>query len=138
MIRFVVLSFLLLFHFRTFSQDTISLKQIERIINFLASDSMKGRANGSLELYKAAQFISSEFQTDSLLYYPGYNSFMQPFVLTSSVYGNRVDPVNVYNVIGVLEGKTKPNEVIIFSAHYDHVEMEPNLHDSIFNGANDN
>ncbi|PWT76461.1 MAG: aminopeptidase [Bacteroidetes bacterium] len=43
------------------------------------------------------------------------------------------------NVIGILPGKTKKNEYVIFSAHYDHLGIgTPNaLHDSIFNGAND-
>jgi hypothetical protein len=44
-----------------------------------------------------------------------------------------------YNVIGMLPGKAKANEVIVFSSHYDHVGIIDNSpHDSIMNGANDN
>ncbi len=45
-----------------------------------------------------------------------------------------------YNVAGILPGKTKPDEVILFSAHYDHegVFMRGRKKDSIMNGANDN
>lgn len=43
------------------------------------------------------------------------------------------------NVVGILPGKTKKNEYVIFSAHYDHlgVTSEPVNGDSIYNGAND-
>jgi hypothetical protein len=43
------------------------------------------------------------------------------------------------NVAGVLPGKSKKDEVVIFSAHYDHLGIgRPNAaNDSIFNGAND-
>ena len=45
-----------------------------------------------------------------------------------------------YNVTGVLPGKSKPDEIILFSAHYDHegVFFRGKKKDSILNGANDN
>jgi hypothetical protein len=45
-----------------------------------------------------------------------------------------------YNVAGVLPGKSKPEEIILFSAHYDHegVFIRGKKKDSIMNGANDN
>lgn len=39
------------------------------------------------------------------------------------------------NVIGYIKGKTKPEEYIIVSAHYDHLGKRG---DEVFNGANDN
>jgi hypothetical protein len=43
------------------------------------------------------------------------------------------------NVVGVLPGKSKKNEYVIFSGHYDHlgVTSKPVNNDSIYNGAND-
>ena len=42
------------------------------------------------------------------------------------------------NVVGVLPGKSKANEYVIFSAHYDHIGIgKPVENDSIYNGAND-
>jgi Zn-dependent M28 family amino/carboxypeptidase len=54
------------------------------------------------------------------------------------------------NVVGAIQGKSKPDEVIIFSAHYDHVgtiytnpfptgggNASVKKKDSIYNGAND-
>ena len=44
------------------------------------------------------------------------------------------------NVVGVIPGKSKPNEYVIFSGHYDHIGINAkNMinNDSIYNGAND-
>jgi len=43
------------------------------------------------------------------------------------------------NIVGILPGKSRKDEYIIFSAHYDHLGIgKPNAEgDSIFNGAND-
>jgi Zn-dependent M28 family amino/carboxypeptidase len=42
------------------------------------------------------------------------------------------------NVVGVLPGKSKPGEFVIFSGHYDHLGIgKPENGDSIYNGAND-
>jgi len=46
--------------------------------------------------------------------------------------------LNAANVVGVLPGKTKPNEYVIFSGHYDHLGFgKPVNGDSLYNGAND-
>jgi Zn-dependent M28 family amino/carboxypeptidase len=42
------------------------------------------------------------------------------------------------NVVGILPGKSKKDEYVIFSGHYDHIGVgKPVDGDSIFNGAND-
>lgn len=44
----------------------------------------------------------------------------------------------LYNVIGMIPGRSLPDEVIIFSAHYDHVDRGLNGESGeIYNGAND-
>lgn len=44
------------------------------------------------------------------------------------------------NVVGIIPGKSKPNEYVIFSGHYDHLGINSKRmvnNDSIYNGAND-
>ena len=42
------------------------------------------------------------------------------------------------NVVGIIPGKTKKDEYVIFSGHYDHIGVGKAVNgDSIFNGAND-
>lgn len=45
----------------------------------------------------------------------------------------------LYNIVGVLPGKSKSSEMVIFSAHYDHIGKGMNgSEEVIYNGANDN
>jgi len=47
-------------------------------------------------------------------------------------------PQQLANVVGILPGKTRKDEYVIFSAHYDHLGIgKPVNGDSIYNGAND-
>ncbi|MBA4196024.1 MAG: aminopeptidase [Chitinophaga sp.] len=51
---------------------------------------------------------------------------------------NTINKKPLNNVVGILPGKTKPNEYVIFSGHYDHLGItKPINGDSIYNGAND-
>jgi hypothetical protein len=44
----------------------------------------------------------------------------------------------LFNVAGIIAGKTKPNEYVVFSGHYDHLGIiAPVKGDSIANGADD-
>lgn len=50
----------------------------------------------------------------------------------------QIDQQPYANVVGILPGKSKKNEYVIFSAHYDHLGIgKPVNGDSIYNGAND-
>ena len=52
---------------------------------------------------------------------------------------HEVAKLKLANVVGILPGKTKRNEYVIFSGHYDHLGIgKPDAKgDSIYNGAND-
>ncbi len=84
------------------------------------------------------QFVgNAKFQTAS----------SQLFILTSNLapasiklhIQNEVIEQKLKNIVGVLPGKSKKDEYVIFSGHYDHLGIgKPNNEqDSIFNGAND-
>lgn len=54
-------------------------------------------------------------------------------------FSNSIEKQPLYNVVGILPGKSKPDEYVIFSAHYDHIGiMDAVEGDSIANGADDN
>ena len=68
------------------------------------------------------------------------------FVLSSNVptnytfeIRNKITSSSLANVVGVIPGKSKKDEYVIFSAHYDHLGIgKPDAKgDSIYNGAND-
>ncbi|QQL49289.1 M20/M25/M40 family metallo-hydrolase [Mucilaginibacter ginkgonis] len=50
----------------------------------------------------------------------------------------KTDMLPLFNVAGMIKGKTKPDEYVIFSGHYDHLGIiKPMEGDSIANGADD-
>jgi Zn-dependent M28 family amino/carboxypeptidase len=52
---------------------------------------------------------------------------------------SKVRKFESYNVLGVVPGKTDGAQAIVFSAHYDHLGIDPALSgDNIYNGAVDN
>ncbi|WPO78065.1 M20/M25/M40 family metallo-hydrolase [Flavobacterium sp. KACC 22761] len=80
---------------------------------------------------------------------PGNNTIMFVFGTTEATtfsveLTNTISKKTLNNVVGMLPGKTKPDEYVIFSGHYDHLgvgspeEGAPHtVTDSIYNGAND-
>lgn len=220
----------------------ISVKEVRRVEEVLASDAMRGRRAFTPDIEKAADFIAAEFKTAGLESLNGDGNYRQAFTMvrtkpvttTASMEGQPVDarqvivvsclPVlkvnqqsgyekvfikpgaslqtearqfiragknllvlvnksfansfgnlarlrssmfktdkhvvfvltdtdpSVYeismeqevtehplsNVVGVIPGKSKKDEFVIFSGHYDHIGVgKPVNGDSIYNGAND-
>ena len=71
----------------------------------------------------------------------------QIFILTTNLNPTSIDlhiknemtEQHLKNVVGVIPGKTKKEEYVVFGGHYDHLGIgkPDNKMDSIFNGAND-
>ena len=106
----------------------IDIAFVTRVENELASDKTEGREIFSVGIEIASKIIETEFQKIGLSYYSGLKNYRQEFLTDQK-------PTN--NVIGVLPGKSKPNEIVIFSAHFDHLGMKTDGDDKIYNGAND-
>ncbi len=72
--------------------------------------------------------------TPSIVYVLGNNiptSFRVAFT-------NSIEEQPLFNVVGMLPGKSKPQEYVIFSAHYDHIGIIDAVgQDSVANGADD-
>jgi len=140
---FVVGLFLLTTSFllaQTNIDDVINLKEVERIEKTLSSDDMRGRKLFTRDIDRATDFIANEFKKlglENLQPETGHASndtsnYRQKFTI-----GSGHSP-QLTNVVGVLPGKTRKEEYVIFSAHYDHLGVgKPINGDSIYNGAND-
>lgn len=63
----------------------------------------------------------------------------KPLGLDASVaFDNRIAHVMSHNVVGMIAGRTHPDQAIIYSAHWDHLGTKPNNSgDKIYNGARD-
>lgn len=110
------------------TNPTISQTEVTRIENELAADAMQGRKLFTPGIDKASAFIEQEFAKIGLGYWGTLTNYRQEFQIRGKAANN---------VIGVIPGKSKPNEYVVFSAHYDHLGTEPTGTDTVYNGAND-
>lgn len=122
----------------------INPNSIRLIVETLAADSFKGRLAGSAEEKMAADLIADELKKAGAVPMTGDHSFFVPF-------SHATDTGNIYsrNVVAMLPGRSKAQEVIIFSAHLDHIgtkqtnperkeyKFQNIAGDTIYNGAND-
>lgn len=115
--------------------EVITQDYVREVVTTLSSDDMMGRSAGKPEhIRKASDYIESQFQAIGLEVFPGSTTgFRQEFT------EKRMPGVAFNNVVGILKGKSKPDELVIFSAHYDHIGIQAEIvnGDSIANGADD-
>lgn len=85
---------------------------------------------------RLSRFIQPSFSSDiSTIFILSNTNAPQKFKIKAK---HKIEEVPMINVVGMLTGKTKPNEYVIFSGHYDHLGIgKPENGDSIYNGAND-
>ena len=58
----------------------------------------------------------------------------------SATMHSSVSRITTRNIVGVVEGRTRPDEYLLYTAHWDHLGVKPDLPgaDKIYNGAIDN
>jgi leucyl aminopeptidase len=115
---------------------TVTAPELKEWITYLASDEMKGRANGSPEMKTAAYWIAGKFRENGVKPVSQDSDYIQNYSLTS-----RQQSIAERNVIGIIEGAdpSLKDQCIVLSAHFDHIGIKSGLKpDSIRNGADDN
>lgn len=113
--------------------DSVTVK---KHLYTLASDEMQGRRSGTEGIEKAAKYIENEYKRIGLSTFEDLDTYRQTFKFSNR---RTKEEITSSNIIGVLEGKSKKDEYVIISAHYDHlgVRKKEGELDSIYNGAND-
>ncbi|ARV16658.1 M28 family peptidase [Polaribacter sp. SA4-12] len=117
-------------------EATIDASTVKKHLYTLASDEMEGRKTGTSGIEKAAKYIENEFKRIGLKTYDTLKDYRQTFTFTDR---RSKKELTTSNIIGVLEGKSKKDEYVVVSAHYDHlgIKKKKGELDSIYNGAND-
>jgi leucyl aminopeptidase len=132
---------ILLFTFSGFSghykkSGAVKVEDLKGWIDYLASDEMRGRSNGSPEMKNTSDWLSGKYKEFGLIPVLSSGSYIQDYTYTA-----RQRTVNERNVIGMIKG-TAPDlkdQYIILSAHFDHIGVRRgNDVDSVYNGADDN
>lgn len=108
---------------------TTADQQLLHDVEILSSDSYQGRKTDTKGAEMARTYLNNRFRAIGLKAFPQLQSYEQPF---SFKKGNG-QTVNGKNLIGFIEGKS--DQVIVISAHYDHIGI---INNEIFNGADDN
>ena len=114
--------------------NTITSKDLIKHLYTVASDEMEGRDTGSKGQKKAGNYLISQYQSNGISFPKGATDFYQKVpaaFLNAKRNENLPDSENIWAFI---EGSEKPNEVIVISAHYDHIGIE---NGEVFNGADD-
>ena len=123
-------AFFLLIISPVLTSQIISEELVKKHLYSLSSDLMEGRKAGTEGIEKAAQYIENEFKRIGLKKFKNLETYRQVF---------KKKDLSLFNIIGFLEGKSKKDELIVISAHYDHLGIKKSGEgDVIFNGANDN
>ena len=112
--------------------QTIQPEKLKDHLYIFASDEFEGRNTGEEGQKKAANYIRDFYIKNKI------QSPESPFVEN---YFQKI-PANTYprikkdteNVLGFIQGSEKPDEIVVISAHYDHVGVQ---NGEIYNGADD-
>jgi Zn-dependent M28 family amino/carboxypeptidase len=101
------------------------IKEGELKVNLyeLASDKYEGRETGEKGLELSATYLHNYYKNLGIQGGMPDASYFQNF----KVWSRRdKDSLNGKNVLAFIKGKSKPNEIIVISAHYDHLGMKNN------------
>ena len=112
----------------------ISEKDLKEMLYVIASDEMEGRETGSAGQKKAGLYMIEQYKKSGISFPKGAKDFYQPVpaaFLNARRNENLPDSENIWAYI---EGTEKPDEVLVISAHYDHVGVKGG---EVYNGADD-
>ena len=119
------------------NSQTINENTVKKHLYTLANDSMQGRKAGSPGIEKAAKYIEQQFSEIGLKPFNS-SSFRQSFKHIN-IRSESKEELDLFNIIGLLEGTSLKEEFVVISAHYDHLgQKKDSPGDFIYNGANDN
>ena len=113
---------------------TITEADLKTHLYIVASDEMEGRETGSPGQKKAGDYLINQYKNNKIPFPKGATEYYQR---VPAAYLNAKKDENLpdsENIWAYIEGSEKPNEVVVISAHYDHVGMK---NGEIYNGADD-
>ncbi len=114
--------------------NTITESELKTHLTIVASDEMEGRETGSNGQKKAGQYLISQYIANGVVSPKDANNYLQtvPKSYLKSKYNHQFGDSE--NVCAFIQGSEKPDEVVVISAHYDHIGIEDG---KVFNGADD-
>ncbi|WP_440882186.1 M28 family metallopeptidase [Tenacibaculum sp. C7A-26P2] len=116
--------------------ETITAKDLGKHLFVYASDEFEGRDTGEPGQKKASEYLKNFYLKNGIKSPKNDNNYYQKVpsqYFTKNVFGKK--PLkNSENVVALIKGTEKPEEIIVISAHLDHIGSKDG---KIYNGADD-
>lgn len=112
----------------------IKAEDLKKNLYVIAADDMEGRDTGSKGQKKAGEYITNYYKSLGISYPKTLGSYYQKVpseFMKKRGGGNLPDSENI---LAFIEGSEKPEEIVVVSAHYDHVGIKNGV---VYNGADD-
>ncbi|MGG5207467.1 M28 family metallopeptidase [Chryseobacterium sp. MIQD13] len=113
---------------------TIKADELKKNLYVIASDEMGGRDTGSPGQKKAGEYMVNYYKSLGINPPKALGSYYQKVpaeFMKKRGGGNLPDSENI---LAFIEGSEKPEEIVVISAHYDHVGTKNGV---VYNGADD-
>lgn len=113
--------------------NSITSAELKENLYVIADDKMEGRDTGSAGQKKAGEYMREQYKKNGIGFPAALGSYYQKVPSESmKKYGETLPDSE--NILAFIEGSEKSNEIIVVSAHYDHVGMRKG---EVYNGADD-
>ena len=112
----------------------INAQDLSKHLTIVASDEMEGRDTGTEGQKKAGRYIIDHYKSLGIPFPTGANTYYQP--IPSKFFERKFSPKlpDSENIWAFIEGSDKKDEILVISAHYDHVGVK---NGEVYNGADD-
>ena len=114
--------------------NSITAEELKTHLTIVASDKMQGRETGSEGQKMAGRYLIEQYKKSGISFPKGAKDYYQS---VPASYLNKLENEGLgdsENIWAFIEGSEKPEEIVVISAHYDHVGMS---NGEIYNGADD-
>lgn len=114
--------------------NTITAPELSKHLYIVAGDEMEGRNTGEPGQKKAGKYLIEEYKKMGVSYPEQASNWYQKVPSEFMKRGFAPKLEDSENIWAFIKGTEKPEEIVVISAHYDHVGMK---NGEIYNGADD-
>lgn len=114
--------------------NSITAEELKTHLYIVAGDEMEGRDTGTEGQKKAGKYLIDQYKKNGISHPPVAADWYQKVPSEYMKRGFSPKLPDSENIWAFIKGSEKPDEILVISAHYDHVGMK---NGEIFNGADD-
>ncbi|WP_396162222.1 M28 family metallopeptidase [Flavobacterium sp.] len=115
-------------------KNSITPAELSKHLYIVADDNMEGRNTGEPGQKRAGEYLINEYKKNGISFPKGASDFYQKVPSDFMKRGFAPKLNDSENIWAFIEGSEKPQEILVISAHYDHVGIK---NGEVFNGADD-